>query len=210
MDVALSQVFPTGVTGALLIAGLAILTGGLHLDGLMDTCDGVFNRGDPERRLEIMRDSRVGAFGVVGLAALLLVKYGALVSLPVPVSYGWWEASGTIPLRASALILMTTTARVAMAYCVVCFPYARSAGLGQMFRGGRRAISLSINTVLLVALAYLLLGILGVIGLLASAAAVWLGALYVMTKIPGLTGDVYGALGELAEVVVLLVLVAGR
>ena len=74
-------IFPSALTAALLVAALAISTRGLHLDGLMDVCDGLFGGYTPERRLEIMRDSHVGAFAVLGAVSLLLLKYGALVSL---------------------------------------------------------------------------------------------------------------------------------
>ena len=71
--------FPPLVTNALLVIGLIVLTGGLHLDGLMDTCDGIFSGREKEKILEIMRDSRVGAFGVIGVVALFLLKFSLLV-----------------------------------------------------------------------------------------------------------------------------------
>ena len=66
----------------LLLVLLALLTGGLHLDGFMDTCDGLFSLRAPEERLAIFRDSRVGSFGVVGAATLLLLQWTALGALP--------------------------------------------------------------------------------------------------------------------------------
>ncbi|MCL5264453.1 MAG: adenosylcobinamide-GDP ribazoletransferase [Chloroflexi bacterium] len=197
LDALLGVVFPPSLVGALVIVSLVLLTGALHLDGFMDTCDGIFNRSSPERRLEIMRDSRVGAFGVVGLASLFLVKYAALVSLPMQV-------------QPAGLVLMATTSRLAISYAVVCFPYGRPFGLGTPFQGGRRAFALGLNTLFVVTLAYFLFGLLGIGALLAVAVSVWLGALYIRTKIPGLTGDTYGALSEFSEVLVLLVLVVGR
>jgi len=74
-----SQVFAAPMTAAFLVATMVIVTRALHLDGLMDICDGVFGGFTPERRLEIMKDSRVGAFGVVGGVVVLLLKYAALV-----------------------------------------------------------------------------------------------------------------------------------
>lgn len=209
-DILLSAVFPPAVVGALLVALMVILTGALHLDGFMDTCDGVFYRGEPERRLEIMRDSRVGAFGVVGLATLLLVKYSALMSLPLLASASLSNLPVGVLSRPSALVLMAMASRLAMAYCLVFFPYARSAGLGKLFQGRRSVVPLFLNTSLVGLMAYSLLGIPGVLSILASGLAVWLGALYIMSKIPGLTGDSYGALGEVAEITILLVLVIGR
>jgi adenosylcobinamide-GDP ribazoletransferase len=73
------EIFPVYLTAAMLVVALVIVTRGLHQDGLMDTCDGLFGGFSRERRLEIMRDSQVGAFGMAGAACLLLLKYGALV-----------------------------------------------------------------------------------------------------------------------------------
>ncbi len=71
-------VFPLPVVDAGVVVLMIAFTGALHLDGLMDTCDGIFSFKSPEQRLTIMRDSRVGAFGVIGAVALLLLKFGAL------------------------------------------------------------------------------------------------------------------------------------
>ena len=75
------EVFPEFLSAAILLASLVAVTRGLHLDGFMDTCDGLFGGYTRQRRLEIMRDSQVGAFGIAGAVSLLLLKYGALVSL---------------------------------------------------------------------------------------------------------------------------------
>ena len=66
---------PTALGSALLIVALVLLTGANHLDGFMDSCDGMVAGRSPQERLAIMRDSRVGSFGVVGVFCLLLVKY---------------------------------------------------------------------------------------------------------------------------------------
>ena len=81
VELGTSRIFPPPLTAALLVVLLLLLTRGLHIDGLMDVCDGLFGGTTPERRMEIMRDSRVGAFAVAGAAGVLLLKYGALVSL---------------------------------------------------------------------------------------------------------------------------------
>jgi adenosylcobinamide-GDP ribazoletransferase len=197
------------VAAALLMLLMVILTGALHLDGFMDTCDGIFYRGAPERRLEIMRDSRVGSFGVVGLATLFLVKYSALLSLPALVPEALATLTSGALSRPAALILMAITPRLAMAYCLFFFPYARSTGLGTLFKGERRSAPLIVNTVFVGMLAYAILGTIGLLSVLGGGISVCLGASYIMSKIPGLTGDSYGALGELSEVVILLVLVFG-
>src|SRR5579884_1229914 len=79
----LFNALPSFVLSALAIIVLVILTGGIHLDGLIDTCDGVFGRLDRASKLEIMRDSRVGSFGLLGAACMLLLKFALLGSLSV-------------------------------------------------------------------------------------------------------------------------------
>ena len=78
----LYAVFSPMVLGALLATALVVLTRALHVDGFIDSCDGLFGGYDRERRLEIFRDSRVGAFGAIGGVLLLLLKWTAIVSLP--------------------------------------------------------------------------------------------------------------------------------
>jgi len=113
----LNYVFPVLVVAAMLITGLIFLSGGLHLDGFMDTMDGVLSGRPPERKLEIMRDSRVGAFGVVGLVILLLLKFALLSCLPAQV-------------MPRVLILMPVLSRWGMVYAIARFPYARPQGIG--------------------------------------------------------------------------------
>ena len=192
LDAALGLAFPPTVQSALLVVALVILTGGMHLDGLMDTCDGVFHHSAPERRLEIMRDSRVGAFGVVGAVSVLLVKYAALLALPAAV-------------RPGGLILMAATSRLAMAYCLVAFPYARPGpGLGRLFQGGTGKKALALGTAFVAAVGFWLFREWGPIILGAAGVLAWGLARYIGGKIGGLTGDTYGAIDEVTEVVVLL------
>ena len=73
--------FPSLITAALTLTLWVILTGGLHLDGLADCCDGLLHASNPEKRLEIMKDSRMGAFAGIGLTLTLLLKFSALASL---------------------------------------------------------------------------------------------------------------------------------
>src|SRR5947209_13645309 len=72
---------PSLALAALLVVGLVLLTGGLHLDGLMDACDGLFGGTTRESKLEIMRDSRVGSFAVLGAACVLLLEWSFFASL---------------------------------------------------------------------------------------------------------------------------------
>lgn len=186
----LGRVFSPIPRAALLLVFWVAITGALHLDGFIDCCDALLAARPPEIRLEILRDVHVGAFGVVGAGVFLLVKFAALAALP----------AGGGP----ALLLAPTLGRWAMVYAVVRYPYARSAGLGTVLkeRTGLRGLLVATGLALAVAL-----GVGRVYGLVAFVGA-WLFtvlfARWVLARIPGFTGDVYGALCELTEALVLL------
>jgi len=171
------------------VATLAILTGGLHLDGLADAADGVLGGSAPQRRLEIMRDSRVGSFGVIALVLLLGGEVAALTALPMP--------------RALvALVVAGALSRWAMLGLVALLPYARPSGLGSAAGGPHRLLDLLLGT-----------GIAALILLLDWRRAALAAALVVLTalavaavarrRIGGATGDVYGAAAELCELAAL-------
>lgn len=191
LDAMLLLVWPSTVTSAVIVVALIALSGGLHLDGLMDSCDGLFGRSDPSRRMEIMRDSRVGSFGVLGAVSVLLLKYVALASLPNP-----W--------RLVALALAPTLGRWAMVLAIWGFPYARPEGLGRAFKETTSWRPALVASLIAAAAAVGLLRLNGVAILVVAAAATWLLAKFVCTRIPGLTGDIYGAVNEVVEVVCLL------
>jgi adenosylcobinamide-GDP ribazoletransferase len=191
-DVAGRAFFPPVVNAALLLAVWVMLTGALHLDGFLDCCDGLLAAKPPERRLEILRDTHVGAFAVVGAVCLLVIKFAALVELPAP-------------QRVPALLTIPALSRAAMAYAARAYPYARPGpGLGQLFREGLAWRHVLVAGSVAVGAAGLALGPTG----LGAALWVWLTtvgiAALVRRRIPGLTGDVYGAINELAEVGALL------
>jgi len=173
-----------------LIALWVLITGGLHLDGLADTVDGLSGgRGTRERTLEIMRDSRIGSHGALALILLLALKWAALERALALPSNGW--------------LMAPVAARFAGTLLIARFPYARAAGLGSPFVGARHGRSLLIGGVAL-ALAALLLGPASLlVGTVALGAAL-LVALRVRRLLGGLTGDVYGAAIELAELSALL------
>ncbi|MBI4318843.1 MAG: adenosylcobinamide-GDP ribazoletransferase [Chloroflexi bacterium] len=192
LDALLGLVFPAPVQSALVVVGLILLTGGMHMDGLMDTCDGIFHQSSAARRLEIMRDSRVGAFGVIGAVCVVLLKYAALVALPVP-------------FRLGSLVLMATASRAAMAYCLIAFPYARTEpGLGTLFRGRAGSKDLALGALFTIAVSYLFFAHWGIAMVAVGAPIVWGAAKYISSRILGLTGDTYGAIGEVTEAATLL------
>lgn len=186
-----------GVHAPLLLVTWALLTGALHLDGLLDTCDGLFGGNTPEERLAIMRDPRVGAFGVIGGVLFLLVKYTALASAPHP---------------AAALLLAPTLARWSLAFCIVGFPYARTEGLGRTMKdqaAWAQFYLASIFAGLVTLLAAFLCHspsvlLFPAIVLLAAWSLGWFST----RRLRGLTGDVYGAICEINEALVLILFVA--
>lgn len=189
LDEILRLVLPVPVTSALVLLALLGLTGGLHLDGLADTCDAFFAAGaTPERRLEIMRDSHVGAYAVAGVVLVLLVQYAALSSL-------------SPAIRAQALILMGALSRWAMAAAIAMFPYGRAQGLGTAFHGGR---SVQWPAVIALAIALVIVGPLGAVLLVAAGVLVWVTGKLLMSRLPGLTGDSYGAMNEVTQAFVLI------
>jgi adenosylcobinamide-GDP ribazoletransferase len=182
----LSAVLPLLVSAALIVATWAVLTGGLHLDGWADCCDAL--PATPERRLGILKDPRLGSFGVVGLILLLLVKLAAVASLP----------RGSV-----ALILAPTLGRWAIVNVAALFPLARPDGMAARFRAGlaRRELTWAALTAVLVC------GAAGWSSLLMFAAAA-IAALafgrWATSRLGGVTGDVYGAACELVECVALV------
>lgn len=192
------EVFPVELTAALLTALLIILTRGLHLDGFMDVCDGVFGGYTPERRREIMRDSRVGAFAVAGAGGLLLLKYAALVSL----------LSLDGPGKVGMLLLFPMLSRWTMTLLLAAFPYARRQGLGSPFHQGKARLATAAAGLMAAAGALALGGYGGLALLLGLSALAWLLGWLLSRLLGGLTGDCYGAANEAAEVVGLTVGVA--
>jgi len=197
----LNQVLPATVVNALVLTMLAAITGALHLDGFADTCDGLGGHRSVEERWKVMRDSRVGAFGVIGIVLLLVTKYVALNSIPQS-------------LMTAALLVMPVAGRWAMAYAVVAFPYARPSGMGQAFKQHSGRWSLVTATIVALAAttgaAWLAdIGSFYLVGPILLA-AVWLitiaGAAFLNRRFRGLTGDSYGFLNETAELGVLLLI----
>lgn len=191
--------FPEVIVNGLLLVALVLITGAMHLDGFIDTCDGIAGHKSVEERWRVMRDSRVGAFGVIGVILLLLVKYISLNSL-----------GGTLMM--ATLVLMPTVSRWAMAYAVKAYPYARPEGLGRILKQGASWPGLVAATAITLMAAIGLAWLAGITCFYLVGPAIMLGvwvvtvglAAYLKSKFAGLTGDSYGAINEVAEVFVLL------
>lgn len=176
-----------------------LLTVGLHLDGLADSCDALFSWRSRERKLEIMKDSRIGTMGALGLLAIVLLKVGALVTL------GPWWWLGTL--------LAPTWGRWADIYGIFFFPAAREGGLGRTFHDQvrRRDFVLASASALLIGVALRPIWPLwGALVVLLIWPIVHLLARRMVAALGGLTGDTYGALAEVGEVVTLLALAAAQ
>lgn len=191
IDWGLSFVLPRPVVTGLVIASLAVVTGALHLDGFIDSMDGLFLHGNPERRLEVMKDSRVGSFGVLGAFLLLLLKYLSMENLP--------ESS-----RIFSLMLMPALSRWCVVWPISLFPYARPQGLGLAFKSRATWSRVIIATALALAVAFALFRLKGIIIMAGVWVVTMLAALFINRRLSGLTGDSYGAIIEIGDLTVLL------
>jgi adenosylcobinamide-GDP ribazoletransferase len=178
---------------ALAVAATMLVTGCLHEDGLADTADGFGGGATREQKLEIMRDSHIGVYGVAALTIALFLRVGVLASLPSAHAVVW------------ALIASHAAARATMPVLMLLLPPARSDGLSR--DAGRppreaAAAAVLIGFLVLVFCLHLSHGLLALI-LLAVVVALmaWLGS----RQIGGQTGDVLGALEQTSEIAVLLV-----
>jgi adenosylcobinamide-GDP ribazoletransferase len=194
MNYLLGLVFPSLVRTALVLSIWVLLSGALHLDGFLDACDGLFGGFTPESRLEIMRDERVGAFGLAGGVLLLILKFSVLGSL----------AGQT----GDTLLLAPVLGRWAMACAVVVFPYGRSQGLGRDLKDQAAFWDLIQATVIAFIAAWFISGVTGLAAGIVAGISVWGMAAFTLKRIPGLTGDIYGAVNEIVEITCLLTLIA--
>jgi len=182
-------IFPANVSTALTLFVWVIFTRAFHLDGFMDTCDGLFGGFTPERRLEIMKDSRMGAFGIAGGVLILIIQYASLVS-----------SLNLLP----ALVLATTLGRWASPLVIYTFPYARQDGLGIEMKRNVGLKEVFLATLIAGIVSWFTLSWFGLALMLGAAALAFLIAFYVMRLLPGLTGDIYGTVTTMVETLVLL------
>ena len=175
-----------GVTAVLVLALGAMLTGGLHEDGLSDTADGLFGGWTRDRRLEIMKDSRVGSYGVLALVLVTLARWSALTALLV---YGdHW----------AALVATGAISRAPMALVMALLPNARGSGLSHAT--GRPAPGVAVVALgLATGLALAVLGWSALGPLVVAAGIMVVLSVVALRKIGGQTGDILGALQQLVE-----------
>jgi len=186
-------VFPPLVAGIVTLIVWIVLTGGLHLDGLADCCDGLLASVSVERRLEIMKDPRLGVFGVIGLILVIFLKAATLTSLTSASSFG--------------ILLAASLAR----WCILpagMLPLARVSGMGADLALGFRRSFIVWGAVIPI-LITITLGIRGVLSTFVGLSAAALVLLVARSRIGGISGDVFGMIVEIVEAAVLLAFLIG-
>ena len=185
---------PLIAVNIILVISLAILTGGMHLDGLSDTLDGFASGRGKEGILDIMRDSRIGAMGALGVFSILLLKLAFLYSIDMD-------------FKVPALILMCGLSRWSLVFCSFLFPYARKDGKARIYVQGVNFKILILAAVITLAGAIVFGRLKGIIVFLVVTTITYLAGKFINKKISGITGDTLGALCELNEVAVLVSIV---
>jgi len=183
----ISVFLSTPVKSVLILAGWIIITGGIHLDGFADTCDGFYGNRPKEDILIIMRDSRIGTMGAAGVVMLLLFKFAILSSI---CSEDLWKV----------LIIAVVFARWSQVLVCATSKYARGVGKAKYFIEYAKKSDMFIGALFVLILNWFLMGTKGVILFAFSVATIFLFIQYVKRKIGGMTGDTIGATNEIAEV----------
>ena len=227
----LSPFIPLVPLMLILVIAEFLITGGLHADGLMDTSDGLFSGRERDRKLEIMKDSRIGSFGVVAFVFVTLLKWQLLTAIPT---------AEFIPM---ALIMMPLMSRWSLVLSIRSYPYAREQGMGAAFANLAPKHVITYNTlstffmpivILLIGviLYTLLYGVYSIFSIADVGYVVGLGVLvyatlgifqinivsmiityiinrilnhYIVKQLVGTTGDTYGFVVEVTEVLLLLI-----
>lgn len=186
--------------GAVGFAAMIILTGGIHCDGLMDSADGLFSGRERDKILEIMKDSRAGAFGVVSMILIAALEVSTLAELAKLSTWFLCTAIYSAPIIGRLMMVVTIGA----------FPYARQSGMGKAFAQftTRRTIIFAAGETLLLLLPLMFISeIFFICAASASCVALivaWKFASFSTEKIGGVTGDIYGAITTLAELFALI------
>jgi adenosylcobinamide-GDP ribazoletransferase len=191
----LAMDIPTLAAAALALAASAALTGAMHEDGLADVGDGFGGGADRVAKLSIMRDSRIGTYGMIVLLVSFSARMSALAALPV---------AAIIP----ALAVAHALARATIPVLAANMPFARDDGLGKS--AGRPGMA-DVVTAVMIALVIALLCLpakTAVLAVMITAAGATAMAVLAWRQIGGVTGDVYGATEQVAETAVLLMLAA--
>jgi len=181
--------FPIPIAGALLLTSLVIITGAHHLDGLIDTCDAMAAGKTKGQRLLIMSDTRVGAFGIAGAVLILILKYAAILG-----------SAGT-----ATLVIFPLVSRWTLCSAIIIFPSAKNEGAGFAVKQGADLKGFIFATLITALIMVLLTGLVTGLAIMVSLFAMICCLGLLMTRLfGGLTGDCYGALVEIGEVLTIL------
>ncbi len=215
-SVLFSAFFQPFIAYALVLIVYIVITGALHLDGLADTCDGIWGGKDKEARLSIMKDSRIGSFGAIGLMCLLGLKYAGLVGVGGITASGHALYAAILtrlsvpcsPLSANiipSLLVMPVMGRWSQVFAAALSPYARSkSGTGSFIVEDTTARHVLCASLLPLGLFWFFYASLGFVlfAIMVVFSLVWIW--YIKKKIGGMTGDTLGATNEMVELVFLL------
>jgi adenosylcobinamide-GDP ribazoletransferase len=199
-DRALLWFFPDTITNIFLLILSMLITRALHIDGLADSMDGIMGGNDPEARLDIMRDSRIGTAGVLSIVFVLLIKYICLNNL-------------FDDYKAAALLTAPAFGRWSQMLMMFEADYGRENGLGRDFVGHVRLGGLIAASVVSLGIsAYVIIrdsrtAVLAIAIPLLIALFTMLWRWYVVRKVDGVTGDTVGAASEMNEALTLLLFV---
>jgi len=177
-----------GAGAVLYVVVNTLVTGGLHLDGLSDVADGLAV-GDPVSALEVMKDSHAGVMGVIWLIVDILARFVLAQALLLPGLVGW-------------LVVAPVAGRAAQAIVISRYPYARNSGTGKAFSQNARAVHSMIAAVLVLG-AGMCLGPAGPAVTMVSILVAWGWGKLLARWLGGLTGDTYGSINEVCELVFL-------
>lgn len=185
-----SYLHPAVLSSFLLVIWVFI-TGAIHLDGFIDTMDGLYAGRTKEERLKIMHDTKIGSIGVVSVIILLLMKFSLLYSIN---SLNIWQA----------LLITPAWSRWGMVLMCCLFPYAKEEGKGRIFVEGVRKWYILPQGIVVLVCSLFLLGWETFYILILLSLFIYFFGLLLKKKIGGITGDTIGAVNEIGEVLPLL------
>lgn len=186
------KILPQQVLSVAIVAVWIMVTGGMHMDGFADTLDGLFCGQDRDKKLTVMKDSRIGAYGTMGTVVLLLFKASLINSL---------SRHFVMP----ALLLAPTLSRWVMSYAIINFPYVREKGLGKAFSLHKSFSQFLLSSLMTFIISFLISKAWGLIIAMIALTIGFVLIKYIISQLDGLTGDTYGAINEVCEAAVLLV-----
>jgi len=192
LNLSLSYLFTSLFSDTLTIFFIIFFTGGIHIDGVADTFDGIFGGKNKEEILKIMRDKNIGTFGVISVIFVILLKIFLLNSLDKT-------------LKFKSFLLFPLISRWAIVFSIYFFPYGRESGKGEIFFKNINLKIFSLSTILTFGLIFFI--DYNFISLfLFSIVFTFLLCKFFIKKIDGLTGDTLGAINEFNEVIELLLI----